>query len=127
MTNDEIVQIVCDIKNLSIDKSFPINECGERTDEDFDRRFRLDRTYQREFFNFKKQIRFVIYPTDNYISISICNMFISNIFMTSVFKPNEGKKIWVIDRKEKVTLDEIILSDRNNKINKIRNANKIKQ
>lgn len=119
MTNEEIVNIICNIKNLSIDQSFPINENGERTDKDFDKRFILDRTYQREFFNFKKRIRFVKYPNDNYVSV-----FINNMFVSGIEKTIEGRRIKSSDRQEKVTLDEIEkyykIIQRNYKIQKIK-------
>lgn len=119
MTNEETVKIICKIMNLSISNAFPINESGERTDQDFDKRFILDRTYQHEFFNFKKRIRFVKYPNDNYVSV-----FINNMFVSGIEKTIEGRRIKSSDRQEKVTLDEIEkyykIIQRNYKIQKIK-------
>lgn len=124
MTNDQIVKIVCDIKNLSPDFSHPINEEGKKTDKDFDTRFILDRTYLTEFFNFTKRIRFVKYPNYNYVTIYINNMFRSNLEKTI-----EGSKYKHSNRHEIINLKEIEkiykISERNKKINKIRNASKI--
>jgi hypothetical protein len=77
MTNEEIVKIICKIENLNIDNFCPINEWGDKTDKDFDTRFELDRSYFCEYFNFKKRIRFVHYPNDNYVTIFIIKLFVS--------------------------------------------------
>lgn len=109
MTNEEIVKLICKIESLNIDNYQPFNENNQISDNDFDKRFELDRTYHRSFYNFRKRIRFVKYPSDNYISMYINTLYVSNlnlnIFGAKIVKSkNYTKKIPIniIERYDKI-------------------------
>ena len=118
MTNDDIVNIICNLKKLNIVNFSPINEWGKITDQDFDKNFILNRIYENKIFNFKKRIRFVIYPNRNYVTV-----FITNVFVSNIIKTKEGKKIYFNERSEKISLIDINkeynIIMRTKKINKI--------
>lgn len=122
MTNEQIVKILCLILNIDIKKYKPFyDEYNKYSDEYFDKRFSLDRSYAYEFNNFKKRIRFVWYPNNSYITIFTNSIFISNINLNIL----KEKKVYHNSKEEKIQLEEIEkfanIIERKSKINKIRN------
>jgi len=57
----------------------PITENGEISDKDFDKRFKIDRSYLYESLFYKARIRFVQYPNEEYIRVYLTKHYFPNI------------------------------------------------
>ena len=94
MDNDYIVDYMCQKYNIDLSKYQPTNEHGVITDNDFDKRYSLDRIYLFEFGNFKQRVRFVKY-NDQSITLFKITVKISNIIHNELEK--NGKKVYIRD------------------------------
>ena len=52
----------------------PVNEAGEITDKDFDKRFKIDRTWNYNSLLFRNRIRIVKYPNDKLFTVFITSI-----------------------------------------------------
>jgi phosphoketolase len=102
MINDDIVNIVCKIENININKFNPTTETNEISTEEFDKNFSLDRIFTYEFHNFQKRIRFVKYSEDK-VTIFIMFLKISNLLMNesiNIYKTYSKGRVVHISIKE---------------------------
>jgi len=120
MKNNFIINYICEKYNIDISKYKPINEDGEYTNKDFDKKFELDRTYLLDFNKFKQRIRFVKYD-DKEITFFKTTIKISNIIQHQLEK--DGKNVYIKDN-EKIIIP-IKDVERIFKLNKIKNKMKL--
>ena len=106
MDNDYIVKRICDLENINLIDYFPMSEDGEKSDKEFDKRFSFDRTYQWKWINFKRRVRFVKYPNNQYITLIITTMRISQVLRDRL---EGGRAVFYLSKTIDIPLNKIEL------------------
>jgi hypothetical protein len=117
LENDYIVKYICKLYNIDLSEYKTINENGEYVELDaFDKRFSLDRTYNIDFGNYRRRIRFVKYDNKN-ITVFRTTIRISHILSN---KLDIGNRVYLKEIEMKIPIKEIIINlDRDQKIKKL--------
>ena len=115
MDNDTIIEIICQLENINLNDWYPMAEDGEKSDKEFDKRFLLDRTYQWEWINFVRRIRFVKYPNNQYIILNIITMRISQVLRDQL---NGGRAVYHLNKSINIPINRLELPFKLKKIMK---------
>ena len=106
MGNDYIIKSICLSENINLTDYYPKAEDGEKSNKEFDKRFSLDRTYQWEWINFVRRVRFVKYPNHQYITLIITTMKISQVLRDNF---QGGRAVFYLSKTIDVPLNKIEL------------------
>lgn len=114
--NDFIIRYICKKFNINLDNFIPMNRYNEYSDEDFDKHYSLDRTYENIFNNFKTRIRFVKHNKKE-ITLFKDILKISHIFEINGAHNTKEDKVYSRYLTYRIPLEEI---ERSIKLNRIR-------